>query len=385
MKKLILATVIASLTSGLAIAESKDTDTEKDKGVRFSMPVGPNYDPFLEAAVAVIPTALYETTEGADTSKTSLLAAYGSNGNWVTQLDSENYFGSESQWLVQGMARYADMTIDAANQVRFLAPFPNTNIPDGPTSEVSNTTMELELDVMYKVYDKVYLGPSVKWMTMDFPNDGGLFSQQNFMGNTDSKSYGLKAIFDDRDSKVGTKEGLYLAATVQKSKGVITDGMSIYIPSHPLVPTEYQDTTQSNNSERNFTKLLTDFRYYKPLSDDLDLAWRFRARMHTDGANEFQTSLDQVAHGMTKEVAGRNAIGTDLQARYWLADRWAVGVSSSASRAYDALSEQNEDWFFAVGTGVRYVLLPEDGLVARLDVTYNTQEDDNTASILLCR
>ena len=104
MKKLILATVIASLTSGMVIAETKDTDTEEAKGLRFSMPVGPNYDPFLEAAVAVIPTALYETTEGADTSKTSLLAAYGSNGNWVTQLDSENYFGSESQWLVQGMA-----------------------------------------------------------------------------------------------------------------------------------------------------------------------------------------------------------------------------------------------------------------------------------------
>ncbi|MCG7587601.1 BamA/TamA family outer membrane protein [Photobacterium sp. OFAV2-7] len=365
-KTLTAAAVIAGLTSGMAIAD--EPASKEDQGVRFTVPVGPFYDPIFDLAGSVIPTLTYETTPGAKTSKTSFYGIYGTNGNWVTKVASDTYFGSNSDWYLFADATYTYAKLDVENFMRF---FGIPGISDAPVVEVEQNTIRLEGALSYQFAKDLYIGPSAIYISTEFERDSSHpFSTVNMITDKETTGYGIALTYDKRNNTLTPTNGFYVDIDAKMIEEENEGGAAI--PAIPgLLPGGF-----TLNGTNEYDNVQLDLRYYQPFSDATTLAWRAKADWNSDDATETTTNISNVAHGFTMEVGGRSAIGTDFQLRHWVSDKVGVVGMVSVAQPIDNTSGE-DDVHYAGGLGVRYMLVPEDKLSMRLDVTYNDQEDDN--------
>ena len=359
--KLLLAGLVAS-TYSMAVVAADDTvadDTVAEKeGVRFNTAIGPFYDPIFDFAGSIIPTMLYETTEGAKTSSTKLFGIYGTNGNWVTRAESTNYLGSNSDWLVTGIANYTYAKLDVMDFMQ---------MSDSPTVEVEMNTLIIEGTVQYQIFENAYIGPAFSYTATEFTrNDSNPFGSVNMITDKEIISYGGIFTFDNRDNEQTPTDGFYAKFQVNQLSVENTEGATIpdFVPGLGGF---------SLNGDEEYVNIKTDLRTYVELGEDTTFAIRGKVNWNGDDAQNTVASLDSVAYGFTMEIAGRSAIGTDLQLRHWLTD--TVGVVGTAGFA-KAIDAADEDVHYAVGGGLRYMLNPKDKLSMRLDVTYSDQEED---------
>ncbi|MGF1760954.1 outer membrane protein assembly factor [Photobacterium sagamiensis] len=362
-KKLLLAGVIAGICSGSAVAADDSSTTEAKEGVRFAVPIGPFYDPIFDLAGSVIPTMLYETTPGAKTSSTKLFGIYGTNGNWVVRAESNNYFGANSDWLVTGMGNYTYAKLDVMD---FMG------LSGSPTVEVEQDTLIIEGTVQYQIFEDAYFGPAFSYTETEFTRDDpNPFGSINMITDKTITSYGAVFTFDNRDNEQTPTSGYF--AKIQANQLEVENTNGAVIPDFVPVMGGF-----SLNGDEKYANVKADFRTYAPIGDDTTFAFRAKAHWNDDEAQTTVASLDSVAYGFTMEIAGRSAIGTDLQLRHWLTEKVGVVGTVGLAKAIDVNETTGDDSVhYAVGGGLRYMLVPEDKLSMRLDVTYNDQEEDN--------
>lgn len=359
MKKLILAGVIAGICSGAAIA-AEETKTQEE-GVRFTVPVGPFYDPIFDFAGSVIPTFLYETTEGAETSQTSVYGIYGTNGNYVIKANSNNYFGSDSEWLVFGDVTYTYAKLDVMD---FMGP--------APVIEAEQTSLQFEFAPQYKIFENTYFGPSMFYSKTEFERPS--IAEDNLtlqvLPDKEITAFGAQLTSDFRNHKMTPTDGFYFKGLVRKVEAENTKGYEI-----PAIPDVFPGFSMNGTDE--YININTDLRFYAPISDTTTVALRQRMELNDSDAPETIAELNRVANGFTMEVAGRSAVGADAELRTWVTDEIGLVGMAGVAKAMEVINGGDDDIHFSVGIGARYMLVPEDQLSMRLDVTYNDQEDDN--------
>ncbi|QFT13551.1 BamA/TamA family outer membrane protein [Vibrio sp. THAF190c] len=367
MKKLLLAGLIASVCSGAVVA-AEDTESKKEEGVRFTVPVGPFYDPIFDLAGSVIPTFLYETTEGAETSQTSLYGIYGTNGNYVIKANSNNYFGSDSEWLVFGDLTYTYAKLDVMD---FLGP--------NPTVEAEQTSLQFEFAPQYKIFENTYVGPSFFYANTEFERPTMAADNLTLQVIPDKKimAYGAQITSDFRNNKQTPTDGFYFKGFARNVEAESTNGLDAEMCHfNPLAPCGGPILFTLNGTDE-YLNINTDARYYMPVTDSTTVALRQRVEWNGDDAPETIAELNRVANGFTMEIAGRSAVGADVEVRTWITDKIGVVGMAGVAKAVDVLDTGDDSAHFSFGGGLRYMLVPEDKLSMRLDVTYNDQEEDN--------
>lgn len=380
MKKNILALSIITLLSGNAIAADQVTDadinlaadqqadvdidlTAQKQGARYSFPVGPFYDPIIGAGVAFIPTAVYNTTEGAAPSKTFASFIYSSSKSWITELGTENYFGSDSQWFLDASFSYSYAEIDFTN---FMQPI----IGGGATSELNQYTLKTDLSIAYKIFNNTYFGPYIQYRDIQqdrFESDP--YASSNMMADITEFNYGATLTYDGRNNKFDTTDGFYMSLNGKK---VTRESTGANVLSDPNTG----EDIINQNGDTDYLSVTADLRGYFPISNKTTFATRVQGNWNDDEALDTTATLMAVANGFTHESGGRSAAGIDLELRHWFTDRWGMMAGVSAAKPFET-GLRDDDARYAVLAGLRYMLLPEDGLSARLDVGYNTQDEDN--------
>lgn len=372
MKKLLLAGLISSLCSGAAFAsdESAIADAKAEKeGVRYNTAIGPYVDPIFDAAVVIVPTWSYEIGDSEKTSQSKLYGIYGTNGNWVLRADTDNYFG---KWYHMTQFFYNYAKLDVGN---FMKWHPSND--KGPTSEVESTSWEIDNFLGYEISDDLYFGPSFFYSDSTYERGGTPFGTVNMIPDATQMSYGLKGILDKRNHKFRPTDGMYLSfdmrnVEIESSGGAVLPSDDLYAPGYTL------------NGDTEYVRIDTDFRFYKPLSANTSIAYRLQGAFKGDEAQHRATTLKRVASGFTMEISGKSAYGTDIQVRHYMND--ATGFANklgivgglSLAKAIDVDPKSgDDDLHYAVTAGLRYTLNDSDKTAARLDVSYNDQEEDN--------
>lgn len=374
MKKLLLAGLISSLCSGAAFAsdESAIADAKAEKeGVRYNTAVGPYVDPIFDAAIVIVPTWSYEIGDSEKTSQSKLYGIYGTNGNWVFRADADNYFG---KWYQHSRFYYNYAKLDVGNFMRW---FPGND--QSPTSEVESTSWNIDNFLGYEVAENFYFGPSLFYSDATYERGAPQpFDTVNMIPDGTELSYGLKGILDNRNNKFRPTSGLYLSFDMRNHK-LESEGGAV-VPAIPgVLPDGY-----TLNGDTEFASIKTDFRYYTPLSANTSIAYRLQGEFKGDEAQHRATTIKRVASGFTMEVSGKSAYGTELQVRHYMND--ATGFVSklgfvgglSLAKAVDVdPNSGDDDLHYALTGGLRYTLNDDDKTAARLDVSYNDQEEDN--------
>lgn len=369
-KHLLTLSILAALTQP-ALADSQaeqatheNLASDSKSGLSYSVPVGPFYDPLIGGGLAVIPTAIYTIDEGAKPSSTSLTLMYSTSSSWVAQFASENYFGSDSQWMIDTSLNFGYAEIDFVN---FMGGSGIPGVSTSPVAELHQDSIEFNLTAAYKVFNKTYFGPFIEYKKYTQERfESSPFASSNMLPDGEELNFGVTLTYDDRNELFNTSDGLYISLNARQVEREDTGGNILQTPNFTL----------DMNGEKSYLQLVSDIRYYQPITEDTSFAVRSKIQYKGDEASETASTLYAVANGFTHESGGRSAAGLDLELRHWFTDKIGMVGGISAGKAIDT-GDRDDDVLFAGIVGLRYMILPEHGLAVRLDAAYNTQDQDN--------
>lgn len=384
--KLLLATVISSALAAPAFADestTNDASAEKD-GFRFSVPVGPYYDPIFQGALAIVPTFAYEMSDSADakTSYTKLMTIGSHDGNYAFRVFSDNYWGDTNQWKFRTVTTYSHAKTDADNFMRDIrdslpAGVTMPGVKEGSLSEIEQDALRSISSFGYQLFDDFYIGPSIKYVKTSMGrDDGGANSTTNVVPEEEEISYGIEFEWDKRDNINAPSEGFMVRFDAKKRNIEKINGSIPFmvIPGVGNVPLD----AANQNGEVNFMAYFLDLRGYYSLSESTVLASRLGVEYNEQEAGKRITNLgNNFFEGFTAEVAARSVVVLDTQIRHMLTKKIGMVTGISLGRGIDAMTDKKEDLYYAATAGIRYVIDPKDKLSARLDFTYNNQEEDN--------
>lgn len=370
-KKHLLAISIMTVLSQSAFAENQTEETSPESlatgsasGISYSVPVGPFYDPLIGGGLAVIPTAIYTIDEGAKPSTSSLTFMYSTSSSWIAKFASENYFGSESQWMIDTELGVSYAEIDFVN---FMGGFGIPGVSNSTTAELHQDTIEFNLTAAYKIFDKTYFGPFIEYKKFTQERfESSPFASSNMLPDGEELNYGVTLTYDDRNELFNTSDGLYISLNARQVEREDTGGNILQTPNFTL----------DMNGEKSYLQLVSDIRYYQPITKDTSFAVRSKIQYKGDEASDTASTLYAVANGFTHESGGRSAAGLDLELRHWFTDKIGMVGGISAGKPIDA-GNRDDSVKYAGIIGLRYMILPEHGLAARLDAAFNTQDEDN--------
>ncbi|MRI32584.1 hypothetical protein EOPP23_06235 [Endozoicomonas sp. OPT23] len=363
-KKTLLAGALATLAAGFVQAEEQPVErTELQPGdYKFSLPIGPFYDPDFDVALAAVPNAVYKWDENSIQSDARVNLIYGSNKNWNIYHVTRNYFAN-NKWFFEGRASYMngkDMTMANFITGNGLVSLQNINYMAWGT-------------LGYSFFDNSYLGPLVEYMHNEFDRDpiskkpGQSWMQPvNYIADTDKMSYGLSFTFNTLDDQSSATDGRFIQLKMLKTNKE-SEAHLARIPGG----VEYSDGT-----EVTYNSLAVEYIEMFPLSKKTSLMWKTKGSFNGKKAGNQAAPLGRLGVGFSRESTGRSALATTFMLRHWLTDRWGVAGTFSTGRPFDVAEGKSEQVMYAAGIGLRYLLVPEQGVNVRFDITASNQDDE---------
>lgn len=321
-----------------------------DHQVRCAVVPGPLYSPSLGWGLMVIPMTTFKVDPADPVSPASSLSAFllgTENGSFVAGIGPKLYL-REDTWRVSGSAGYGNVKekfygIGATDPDEYV--------------DMTSEMLAAKADALYRTWPNLFVGPSVQYRQVRFRGDDAAADQELEAAglNHDYEhniAPGIAAQYDTRDDQVAPGRGVFIDANLRHS-------------------------SEALGSSSTYERLGAAFCQYQTLWNDPRhvLAWQVAVETGFGDVpfDEYPDAGGQKAlRGYVKGAFTDKNLAT-AQAEY----RWnawkkvglvAFGGTGKVFPAWDEFGDMQ--WLPAGGVGVRYLVIPERRMNARLDFAW---------------
>lgn len=322
-----------------------------DHEVNFVVVPGPTYSPSLGWGLMLIPMATFKYDPADQVSPASSLAAFmmfTENGSYVAGIGPKLYL-CEDTWRISGGAGYANI------KQKFFGI--GGTVDSGDYVSMTSDTIMAKGQVLYRAWPNIYLGPSLQYSQVRFRGDdpaaeqvlkeAGLNSDYNH-----NFSPGLVGQFDTRDDQTAPGKGILVDLNVRYS-------------------------SEALGSTSSFERMGAAYSQYVTLWDDPRHVLAWQATVETGfGDVPFDEYPDlggqKALRGYVKgEFTDKNMAAIQAEYRWNAWKRLGFTAFGGTGKVFPAWNEIDDArWLSAGGVGLRYLVIPERRMNARLDLAW---------------
>lgn len=328
-----------------AFSERKD-----DRELNYAVVPGPTYSPSLGWGLMIIPIATFRYDPADKVAPASSLAAFllfTENDSYVVGMGSKLYL-REDVWRISGGAGYGYI------KQKFYG------IGTADSDEYISMTSEFimaQAQALYRVWPGVFLGPSIQ------------YRQARYRGDDPDADRVLKVAGLNYDYNSNTIPGIVAQLDTREDQVAPRDGL--------LVDVKLSFSSESLGSTSSYRRLGAAFNQYLTLWDDSRHVLAWQAAVETGfGEVPFDEYPDlggqRALRGYVKgEFTDKNMVAAQAEYRWNAWKRLGLTAFFGMGTVFPAWGEIDDTrWLPAGGVGLRYMVIPERRMNARLDLAW---------------
>jgi len=324
--------------------------TLDDHQVRYAVVPGPLYSPSLGWGLMVIPMMTFKVDPADEVSPASSFSAFllgTENNSFVAGIGPKLYL-CEDTWRLSGSAGYG----------RVKEKFYGIGATD-PDQYVDMTSEMIlgKVEALYRAYPSVFVGPSLQYRQVRFDGDDPTADQVLEAAGLNSEyehnvAPGLVAQFDTRDDQVAPGKGVFIDTNIRYSSEAL--GSSSSYERVGLACSQY-------------LTLWNDPRHVLAMQGSIETGF---------GDVPFDEYPDlggqKALRGYVKgEFTDKNMAAVQAEYRWNAWKKVGLTAFGGVGKVFPAWDEIGDArWLPSGGVGVRYLIIPERRMNARLDFAW---------------